>query len=69
MGMAARYRLERGEVVSIVTGTGGGWGDPRERPPDAVLADVLDGYVSVEQAAADYGVAIDSETLELRKEL
>ena len=63
-GKAARYRLERGEVVQIVTGTGGGWGDPYERPPEAVAEDVADGYVSVEQAERDYGVVVDSTTLE-----
>jgi N-methylhydantoinase B/oxoprolinase/acetone carboxylase alpha subunit len=29
-----------------------------------VVADVRDGYVSVEQAARDYGVVLDPETLE-----
>ena len=37
---------------------GGGWGDPLERPVEAVLRDVRDGLVSVEGAARDYGVAI-----------
>src|SRR6266511_1615055 len=43
-GKCARYRLEKGEVVQIVTGTGGGWGDPRERPAADVADDVRDGY-------------------------
>jgi N-methylhydantoinase B len=64
-GKVARYRLERGEVVEIVTGTGGGWGDPRERPVAAVVEDVRDGYVTFEQAAADYGVVLDPDTLEV----
>ena len=37
---------------------GGGVGDPRERDPQAVLADVVDGYVSLEAARALYGVTI-----------
>ena len=65
LGKCARYRLERGECARLVTGTGGGWGDPRERSVDDVMVDVRDGYVSVEQAARDYGVVLDSETLEL----
>ena len=40
---------------------GGGWGDPFRRDPAAVLRDVRDGVVSVERAAEDYGVVIDSE--------
>ena len=38
---------------------GGGYGDPLERDPEAVLGDVLDGYVSIEGARGDYGVVID----------
>ncbi len=38
---------------------GGGWGDPRERDPDAVLRDVKDGVVSPEAAERCYGVKID----------
>jgi N-methylhydantoinase B len=37
---------------------GGGFGDPLERDPAAVLEDVADDYVSVERAAKDYGVVI-----------
>ncbi len=48
-------------------GGGGGWGDPMDREPQAVLDDVLDEYVSVEGAARDYGVALTGslETLTL----
>jgi N-methylhydantoinase B len=38
---------------------GGGYGDPRSRDPDAVLADVVAGYVSLEAARELYSVAID----------
>lgn len=47
------------EVVSIVTGGGGGFGEPRERDPAAVLSDVINGKVSVEAAHRVYGVALD----------
>jgi N-methylhydantoinase B len=67
MGKAARYRLERNEVVQIVTGTGGGWGDPRERPPEQVRDDIEDGYITLEQAAKEYGVVLDSGLLEVRE--
>ena len=36
--------LVRGDVVRIVTGSGGGWGDPELRDPADVTDDVLDGY-------------------------
>ena len=54
--------LVDGAVVGSVTGTGGGFGDPREREPERVREDVLDGYVTVEEARDDYGVALDPES-------
>jgi len=46
-----------------MTGGGGGYGNPHDRPPDEVLADVIDGYVSIDGARRDYGVAIDRATM------
>jgi N-methylhydantoinase B len=40
---------------------GGGYGDPLDRDPAAVLGDVLDGYVSIEGARQDYGVVIGAD--------
>ena len=37
---------------------GGGFGDPLERDPARVLADVVEGYVSIAGAERDYGVII-----------
>jgi N-methylhydantoinase B len=37
---------------------GGGLGDPLDRDPGLVLQDVVDGYVSIERAAKDYGVVV-----------
>lgn len=51
-----------GDIVRIVTGGGGGCGDPREREGERVAADVLDGYVTPEDAAAVYGVVVDPAT-------
>jgi N-methylhydantoinase B len=48
-----------GSEVVIRTGGGGGWGNPFERDPALVLADVKDGLVTVEAARRDYGVVID----------
>jgi N-methylhydantoinase B len=65
MGKCARYRLVKGEVVEIVTGTGGGFGNPFARDPERVRDDVLDGYLTRESAEQDYGVVLDPETLEI----
>ncbi|HEV2546871.1 MAG TPA: hydantoinase B/oxoprolinase family protein [Stellaceae bacterium] len=40
---------------------GGGFGNPRERDPEQVRADVLDGLISREAAERDYGVALTRE--------
>lgn len=42
---------------------GGGWGDPLERDPEAVLRDVCNEMVSAEAAARDYGVVIAADHL------
>jgi N-methylhydantoinase B len=39
---------------------GGGYGNPLERDPQKVAADVLDGVISVETALADYGVVVSA---------
>ena len=40
------------------SGGGGGFGNPLERDPEQVLADVRAGYVSVEAAQNEYGVVL-----------
>jgi N-methylhydantoinase B len=50
--------IAKGDIFSRPTAGGGGFGDPLERDPALVLDDVLDGYVSLERAARDYGVVI-----------
>jgi len=54
--------LAEGDLISNRTGGGGGYGDPFERDPEAVLMDVINGYVSLKSAADDYGVVIDPKT-------
>jgi N-methylhydantoinase B len=44
--------------VRLELPAGAGTGDPRERPAEEILADVVDGYVTIEGALRDYGVAI-----------
>lgn len=57
----ANFPLRQGDLVRIVTGRGGGWGAPAQRPVAAVLDDVLDGYITPAEARANYGVVIDLE--------
>jgi N-methylhydantoinase B len=58
-------RLKTGDILRVERPGGGGLGNPLERPPQEVLEDVRQGYVSVARARADYGVAVnftDGET-------
>lgn len=54
--------LEAGEVLVNNTGGGGGFGNPFDRDPSAVAADVRNGFVSHGAAERDYGVAVDAST-------
>ncbi len=47
---------------------GGGVGNPFERDPQAVLADVRSGLLTVETAREEYGVVIDLETISIDEE-
>ncbi|MCZ6874995.1 MAG: hydantoinase B/oxoprolinase family protein [bacterium] len=58
-------RLQKGDLLRIVTPGGGGWGDPLQRAPARVRDDVLDGFVSVASALCDYGVVLDPQTYDM----
>ena len=53
------HPLRAGELLRMRTSAGGGFGDPAERAPEAVLDDVREGRVSVGGALRDYGVVVD----------
>jgi N-methylhydantoinase B len=57
--------VEAADVVTIVSGGGGGFGDPLERDPALVLDDVLNEKVTVEGARRDYGVVVDGLTVDV----
>jgi N-methylhydantoinase B len=48
-------------AITNLTGGGGGWGDPLKRDPEKVSIDVIDGFVSVANAKALYGVVFSDE--------
>ena len=75
-GKATGVRLRRDAVFVLQSAGGGGYGDPLERDPARVAADVTAGYVSIAAARLAYGVAIDgggkvdaSDTMRLRQAL
>jgi N-methylhydantoinase B len=46
--------IPKGTLMKLMTGGGGGWGLAAERDPEAVRADVAEGYISEESARRDY---------------
>ncbi len=50
--------LAPGEWIRGIEAGGGGYGDPLDRDPEAVLRDVLERWVSVEAAREVYGVIV-----------
>jgi N-methylhydantoinase B len=57
----SRQAMAAGARVVQETHGGGGFGDAYRRDPQAVLADVRNGYVSVAGAREDYGVVITDD--------
>jgi N-methylhydantoinase B len=55
-GRVTSLPLAEGDIVRIVTGNGGGWGDPRDRDSDAILADLDDDLITESIAASTYGL-------------
>jgi N-methylhydantoinase B len=61
LGSKVTFTVPRGGTVSMQTCGGGGYGPARERDPQSVLQDVIEGKVSVQRAREVYQVAIDLE--------
>lgn len=57
--------FKRGDLLSIRTSGGGGWGDPLERDPRSVLEDYKNELISLDVAERIYGVVIDPTKLEI----
>jgi N-methylhydantoinase B len=51
------------DVFAVTWQGGGGYGDPLEREPDAVLHDVKAGAVSPDAAGAIYGVVVENAVI------
>jgi N-methylhydantoinase B len=65
--------LHPGDQLWEYIAGGAGYGDPLERDPELVLADVLDGKIAAEAARADYGVvllpgAVDHDATKTRRD-
>jgi N-methylhydantoinase B len=61
-------KMAKGDVFRGEMAASGGYGDPFERDPNAVLEDVLQQKMSLAHAEKEYGVVIDPVTLQLNEE-
>lgn len=50
--------LNKNDVVHICTATGGGYGNPADRPAGTVKADIRNGYITAERAKTVYGIEV-----------
>lgn len=64
LGKIDMVALADGDVVKFLTPGGGGCGDPFERDVEAVLRDVVSGFVSAACAERDYGVVIHADRVD-----
>jgi N-methylhydantoinase B len=58
LGAKVNYPLERGDVVRLELGGGGGYGAPRARARERVEADLADGRITMPHAAEAYGYPV-----------
>jgi N-methylhydantoinase B len=52
--VATMIPLQEGDVIRITTGSGAGYGDPRERDPESVRSDLRDGLLGAARARDVY---------------
>ncbi len=50
------YRIAPGDSVTLLQAGGGGFGDPKERPPEMLLSDLKNGFVTEDGIRRDFGV-------------
>jgi N-methylhydantoinase B len=61
VGSKNLVELQKGDIVEVFCGGGGGYGDPRERALADVRRDIAEGLLSPEQAARHYNLATAAE--------
>ena len=64
----SKYLIQPGQQLTLRLPGGGGFQSPFSRQPARVLADVRQGYVSLEQARERYGVVVDPHTWTINEE-
>jgi N-methylhydantoinase B len=62
-GKVGGFPLQPGDILLMESSGGGGFGDPLERDPEQVVADVAEGYVTRDAAESAYGVVWDGDSV------
>jgi N-methylhydantoinase B len=63
-GKVGGFPLLPGDLLLMESSGGGGFGDPLERDPALVVADVAEGYVTRDAAEATYGLVWSGDTVD-----
>src|SRR5205814_3524987 len=63
-GKVSGFLVEPDDILMMESSGGGGFGDPLERDPALVAADVAEGYVTREAAAAIYGAVSSGDAID-----
>jgi N-methylhydantoinase B len=63
-GKVGGFSLLPGDLLLMESSGGGGFGDPLERDPALVVADVAEGYVTRDAAEATYGLVWSGDTVD-----
>ncbi|MDV2448091.1 5-oxoprolinase [Elizabethkingia anophelis] len=56
--IVTNVKLTKGDRVKLVTATGGGYGNPENRPEERVLRDIKNGYITAVQAKEHYNFSL-----------
>jgi N-methylhydantoinase B len=59
------HKIKAGDHLVSQGPSGGGYGNPLERDPQSVVSDVLEGFISPEIAASEYGVIMRGNALDV----
>ena len=57
--------MKRDDVLLHTMASGGGWGDPLDRDPELVRADVRSERLTADHVRREYGVVVDPESFEV----
>jgi len=60
-GKVGGYKLLEDDLLVMHSAGGGGYGDPLERRPDLVLADLREGVIDMDVTSSIYGVIVKSD--------